>query len=68
MTEKCCMNCEHRGMQYCPFHNGFTGWDDVYCSIWELKVEPRERFSGTRPENECGAGSAPWLEEEKDYA
>jgi len=24
-------------MQYCPFHIGYTGWDDVYCSKWEPK-------------------------------
>lgn len=33
--EPCCMNCEHQGMQYCPFNKGYTGWDDVHCNKWE---------------------------------
>ena len=35
MTEVSCMTCKHRGMQYCPFHKGYTSWDDVYCNKWE---------------------------------
>lgn len=36
-VERSCMTCKHQGMQYCPFHTGYTGWDDVYCSKWEAK-------------------------------
>lgn len=36
-TDVSCMTCKHRGMQYCPFHKGYTEWDDVYCSKWEVQ-------------------------------
>ena len=38
-----CMNCKHQGMQFCPFHKGYTGWDDVFCSKHEWKVQSSEK-------------------------
>lgn len=35
--EPCCMNCKHQNMNYCPFHKGYTGWEDVYCNKWETR-------------------------------
>ena len=33
-----CMTCKHNGSYYCPFHEGYTSWDDVYCSKYEEQL------------------------------